>query len=162
PVCAPWMRAAEGIDFARAVGAPRNLAIHDRIYSEAGLRIVDGQYGLLLPETSAYHRLADGADLGRGRDAPAKPRPHDRKERRRPLAGTETPPAPFVTDTAAPRPGRPWRRRSRPPPTSPRRSPGGPRWYRPSSPTSSRGRRRPCRRRSRGRAAAGPGFRGRT
>ena len=63
PVCAPWMRAAEGIDFARAVGAPRNLAIHDRIYSEAGLRIVDGQYGLLLPETSSYTRLADGADL---------------------------------------------------------------------------------------------------
>ena len=63
PVCAPWMRAAEGIDFARAVAAPRNLAIHDRIYSEAGLRIVDGQYGLLLPETSTYTRLADGVDL---------------------------------------------------------------------------------------------------
>jgi L-ascorbate metabolism protein UlaG (beta-lactamase superfamily) len=63
PVCAPWMRAAEGIDFARAVGAPRNIAIHDRVYSEAGLRIVDGQYGLLLPETQAYTRLADGADL---------------------------------------------------------------------------------------------------
>ena len=63
PVCAPWMRAAEGIDFARAVAAPRNLAIHDRIYSEAGLRIVDGQYGLLLPETSSYTRLADGVDL---------------------------------------------------------------------------------------------------
>jgi L-ascorbate metabolism protein UlaG (beta-lactamase superfamily) len=63
PVCAPWMRAAEGIDFARAVGAARNLAIHDRIYSEAGLRIVDGQYGLLLPESSSYSRLPDGADL---------------------------------------------------------------------------------------------------
>jgi L-ascorbate metabolism protein UlaG (beta-lactamase superfamily) len=63
PVCAPWMRAAEGIDFARAVGAPRNVAIHDRIYSEAGLRIVDGQYAALLPETSSYVRLADGADL---------------------------------------------------------------------------------------------------
>jgi L-ascorbate metabolism protein UlaG (beta-lactamase superfamily) len=63
PVCAPWMRAAEGVDFARAVGAPRNLAIHDRIYSEAGLRIVDGHFGLLLPETSSYTRLPDGADL---------------------------------------------------------------------------------------------------
>jgi L-ascorbate metabolism protein UlaG (beta-lactamase superfamily) len=63
PVCAPWMRAAEGVDFARAVRAPRNLAIHDRIYSEAGLRIVDGHYGLLLPETSTYQRIADGADL---------------------------------------------------------------------------------------------------
>ena len=59
PVSAPWMRAAEGIDFARAVGAPRNLAIHDRVYSEAGLGSCDGQYGPL-PETSAYHRIADG------------------------------------------------------------------------------------------------------
>ena len=63
PVSAPWMRSAEAIDFARAVGAPRNLAIHDRIYSEAGLRIVDGHFGLLLPETSSYTRLTDGADL---------------------------------------------------------------------------------------------------
>jgi L-ascorbate metabolism protein UlaG (beta-lactamase superfamily) len=63
PVCAPWMRAAEGIDFARAVGAARNLAIHDRIYSDAGLAIVDGQYGLLLPATQSYVRLADGTDL---------------------------------------------------------------------------------------------------
>jgi len=63
PVCAPWMRAAEGVDFARAVGARRNIAIHDRIYSEAGLRIVDGHYGLLLPETQSYTRLADGTDL---------------------------------------------------------------------------------------------------
>jgi L-ascorbate metabolism protein UlaG (beta-lactamase superfamily) len=63
PVCAPWMRAAEGVDFARAVGAARNLAIHDRIYSEAGLRIVDGQYALLLAEAQSYARLADGADL---------------------------------------------------------------------------------------------------
>jgi L-ascorbate metabolism protein UlaG (beta-lactamase superfamily) len=63
PVCAPWMRAAEGIDFARAVGAPRNLAIHDRIYSEAGLRIVDVQYATLLPEEQSFHRIPDGADL---------------------------------------------------------------------------------------------------
>jgi L-ascorbate metabolism protein UlaG (beta-lactamase superfamily) len=63
PVCAPWMRAAEGIDFARAVAAPRNLAIHDRVYSEAGLRIVDGQYATLLPENLSFSRIADGADL---------------------------------------------------------------------------------------------------
>jgi L-ascorbate metabolism protein UlaG (beta-lactamase superfamily) len=63
PVCAPWMRAAEAVDFARAVGAPRNLAIHDRIYSEAGLSIVDGHFARLLPESSAYARLPDGADL---------------------------------------------------------------------------------------------------
>ncbi|MEZ5094608.1 MBL fold metallo-hydrolase [Nocardioides sp.] len=62
-VSAPWMRAAEGVDFARLVGAPRNLAIHDRVYSDAGLRIVDGHFGLLLPESQAYTRLPDGADL---------------------------------------------------------------------------------------------------
>jgi L-ascorbate metabolism protein UlaG (beta-lactamase superfamily) len=66
PVCAPWMRGAEGIDFARAVGAPYNLAIHDRIYSDAGLAIIDGHYRLLLPETSAYHRIPDGSDLDLG------------------------------------------------------------------------------------------------
>jgi L-ascorbate metabolism protein UlaG (beta-lactamase superfamily) len=63
PVSAPWLKVAEAIDFARTVGAPKNLAIHDRVYSEAGLRIIDGHFGLLLPETSSYHRLADGADL---------------------------------------------------------------------------------------------------
>lgn len=62
-VSAPWMKASEGVDFARLVGAPRNLAIHDRVYSEAGLGIVDGHFGRLLPEGQDYVRLADGADL---------------------------------------------------------------------------------------------------
>jgi L-ascorbate metabolism protein UlaG (beta-lactamase superfamily) len=64
PVCAPWMRASEGIDFARAVKAPRNLAIHDRVYSEAGLAIVDGHMEAFLPkEGLSYARIPDGADL---------------------------------------------------------------------------------------------------
>jgi L-ascorbate metabolism protein UlaG (beta-lactamase superfamily) len=64
PVCAPWMRASEGVDFARAVKAPRNLAIHDRVYSEAGLGIVDGHMNAFLPgEGLEYVRLADGKDL---------------------------------------------------------------------------------------------------
>jgi L-ascorbate metabolism protein UlaG (beta-lactamase superfamily) len=62
-VSAPWMKASEAVDFARLVGAPRNLAIHDRIYSEAGLNIVDGHLGRLLPESQSFVRLADGADL---------------------------------------------------------------------------------------------------
>ena len=62
-VSAPWMKAADAVDFARLVGAPRNLAIHDRIYSEAGLGIVDGHLGRLLPDDQSYVRLADGADL---------------------------------------------------------------------------------------------------
>lgn len=62
-VSAPWMRAAEAVDFARLVGAPRNLAIHDRVYSDAGLAIVDGHLNRLLPESQTYVRLPDGADL---------------------------------------------------------------------------------------------------
>jgi L-ascorbate metabolism protein UlaG (beta-lactamase superfamily) len=64
PVCAPWMKASEGIDFAREVGAPRNLAIHDRIYSDAGLGVVDTHFGRFLGEAGLdYTRLPEGADL---------------------------------------------------------------------------------------------------
>lgn len=63
PVSAPWLKASEAIDFARAVGAPRSVAIHDRVYSEAGLRILDGHMGRLLPSGLEYVRLPDGADL---------------------------------------------------------------------------------------------------
>jgi L-ascorbate metabolism protein UlaG (beta-lactamase superfamily) len=63
PVSAPWLKASEAVDFARSVGAPRSLAIHDRVYSEAGLGIVDGHFRLLLGEGQSYARLADGEDL---------------------------------------------------------------------------------------------------
>jgi L-ascorbate metabolism protein UlaG (beta-lactamase superfamily) len=64
PVSAPWLKASEAIEFARAVKAPRNLAIHDRIYSEAGLGIVDGHMNAFLPDAGQeYVRLADGAEL---------------------------------------------------------------------------------------------------
>lgn len=67
PVSAPWMRASEAIEFARAVHAPRNLAIHDRVYSEAGLGIVDGHMNAFLPrEGLSYVRLADGQELPEG------------------------------------------------------------------------------------------------
>ena len=64
PVSAPWLKVSECIDFARDVGAPRNLAIHDRVYSEDGLSIVDGHLGRFLePAGQTYARLPDGADL---------------------------------------------------------------------------------------------------
>ena len=64
PVSAPWLKASEAIDFAREVAAPRNLAIHDRVYSEAGLGIVDGHLNRFLePVGLAYARIADGTDL---------------------------------------------------------------------------------------------------
>lgn len=62
-VSAPWMKASEAIDFGRSVEAPRFLAIHDRVYSEAGLGIVDGHLQRLLGEGRDYTRLPDGADL---------------------------------------------------------------------------------------------------
>ena len=64
PVSAPWMKASEAIEFARAVKAPRNLAIHDRVYSEAGLGIVDGHLNrFLAPREQEYVRLAAGQEL---------------------------------------------------------------------------------------------------
>lgn len=64
PVCAPWLKASEAIDFGRQVGAPRNLAIHDRVYSDAGLGIVDGHLGRFLGARGLdYRRLPDGTDL---------------------------------------------------------------------------------------------------
>jgi hypothetical protein len=58
------MRVSEAIEFARAVKAPRNLAIHDRVYSEAGLGIVDTHMNTFLPkEGLEYVRRADGEDL---------------------------------------------------------------------------------------------------
>ncbi|MBI2244939.1 MAG: MBL fold metallo-hydrolase [Nocardioides sp.] len=64
PVSGPWLKASEAIDFARAVKAPRNLAIHDRVYSEAGLGIIDGHMDKFLPkEGLEYVRIPDGEDL---------------------------------------------------------------------------------------------------
>jgi L-ascorbate metabolism protein UlaG (beta-lactamase superfamily) len=64
PVSAPWMRASEAVEFARAVKAPRNVAIHDRVYSEAGLGIVDGHLNAFLPKEGLdYRRLPDGSEL---------------------------------------------------------------------------------------------------
>src|SRR5665811_2396919 len=63
PVSAPWLKASEAIDFARQVRAPRNVAIHDEVYSEAGLGIVDGHLQRFLePLAQAYVRLAPGTD----------------------------------------------------------------------------------------------------
>lgn len=63
PVSAPWLKVSEAIDFVRAVGAPRSLAIHDRVYSEAGLGMVETHMHNLLPDGQELVRLADGADL---------------------------------------------------------------------------------------------------
>jgi L-ascorbate metabolism protein UlaG (beta-lactamase superfamily) len=65
PVSAPWMKVAECIDYAREVGAPRSLAIHDAIYSKAGLGVVDGHLARFLgARDQEYVRLEPGEELG--------------------------------------------------------------------------------------------------
>jgi L-ascorbate metabolism protein UlaG (beta-lactamase superfamily) len=65
PSSAPWLKASEAVEFARAVKAPRNVAIHDRIYTEAAHGILQQHMDAFLPkEGLEYIRLADGEDLG--------------------------------------------------------------------------------------------------
>ncbi|WP_408897943.1 MBL fold metallo-hydrolase [Nocardioides sp. R1-1] len=64
PVCAPWMRVSEGVEFAREVGAARNVAIHDKVFSAEGLGVADAQFSRFLEAGGQeYVRLADGSDL---------------------------------------------------------------------------------------------------
>lgn len=63
PVSGPWLKLGEAIDFARSVNAPRNLAIHDKLASDAGLGIVDTQMRVLLPEELSFVRRRDGDDM---------------------------------------------------------------------------------------------------
>ena len=64
PVSAPWLKISECIDFARDVGAPRSLAIHDKIYSDVGLKIAGTQLEQMLGEREqSYVRLDPGQDL---------------------------------------------------------------------------------------------------
>jgi L-ascorbate metabolism protein UlaG (beta-lactamase superfamily) len=64
PASAPWLRSEMAIDFVRAVGAPRNLAIHDRIYTEAAHAILAEQMETLNgPRGLSWERLVDGEDL---------------------------------------------------------------------------------------------------
>jgi L-ascorbate metabolism protein UlaG (beta-lactamase superfamily) len=64
PVSGPWLKISESIDFGRDVGAARNLAIHDRVYSDAGLGLADAHITTFLEARGLqYVRLADGKDL---------------------------------------------------------------------------------------------------
>ena len=64
PSSAPWLRSEMAIDFVRAVGAPRNLAIHDRVYTEAGHGLLATLMETLIgPRGQEWLRIADGTDL---------------------------------------------------------------------------------------------------
>jgi len=59
PVCAPWLKLAEALDFVRAVRPERAFPIHDAMLSEVGLANVDGW--LERKGSTDYRRLAAGA-----------------------------------------------------------------------------------------------------
>ena len=64
PSSAPWLRSEMAIEFVRAVGAPRNLAIHDRVYSEAGHGFLARRWTRWsVRRGQEWLRIADGADL---------------------------------------------------------------------------------------------------
>src|SRR3954451_11167623 len=66
PVSAPWLKVSECIDYAREVGARRSLAIHDAIYSDAGLGVVGGHLTrFLAAREQEYVRLQPGEELPR-------------------------------------------------------------------------------------------------
>ena len=63
PVSGPWLKMAEVLDFAKAVGAARTMAIHDRLLSEVGLGMFDQRMPAFLEGVGTYQRVADGDDL---------------------------------------------------------------------------------------------------
>lgn len=61
PIHAPWSRISDVVDFGRAVGATRALAVHDGLLNDTGLSVVGRTLGLLVGD--GYTRLEPGADL---------------------------------------------------------------------------------------------------
>jgi L-ascorbate metabolism protein UlaG (beta-lactamase superfamily) len=47
PVSGPWLKAGEAIDFLRAVAPRQAIAIHEALYNDIGLGLVDGLFGRL-------------------------------------------------------------------------------------------------------------------
>jgi L-ascorbate metabolism protein UlaG (beta-lactamase superfamily) len=62
PVCAPWSKMSEVMDYARDVSAPTTLAVHDMIYSEIGLALADARVQAMVGGRR-YARLMPGQDL---------------------------------------------------------------------------------------------------
>ena len=60
PVHAPWSKISEVIDFARAVGARRSVAVHDGLLNDTRLGVVGNNLNRLV---DGYERLEPGTDL---------------------------------------------------------------------------------------------------
>ena len=64
PIHAPWSKISEVIDFARAVGARRSVAVHDGLLNDAGLSVVGRNLDLLVRrDDHAYERVPPGTDI---------------------------------------------------------------------------------------------------
>ena len=64
PVHAPWSKISEVADFARTVGAPQSVAVHDGLLNDNGLGVVGRVLsGLVDGEGHVYERLVPGNDL---------------------------------------------------------------------------------------------------
>lgn len=64
PVHAPWMRAADAVDFARAASSRQAVAIHDGLLNNTGISITDRVIGGLLKASGQeFRHLAPGQDL---------------------------------------------------------------------------------------------------
>ncbi|CAN5344745.1 MBL fold metallo-hydrolase [soil metagenome] len=63
PSSGPWLKMAEAVDFARAVGAPSNLGIHDRLNSAVAADMVATHLNNLIGEGQRFESLEDGTDL---------------------------------------------------------------------------------------------------
>lgn len=62
PISAPWLKASEMIDYARAVRPKVSYAIHDELASANGLWLIEQLAGALLGDTAGiYVRLDPGA-----------------------------------------------------------------------------------------------------
>lgn len=61
PVSGPWLKTSEAIDFARAVAPRRAVAIHDGLYNDFGLGLVDNLFRRL--GHTEFHRLTAGDEL---------------------------------------------------------------------------------------------------
>jgi L-ascorbate metabolism protein UlaG (beta-lactamase superfamily) len=64
PVSAPWAKMSEVMDLARSVAAKRTVGIHDRIYSDLGLALVDQRMAAWVEQVGGtYTRPGSGGDV---------------------------------------------------------------------------------------------------
>ena len=64
PVCAPWLKSAEFVDYFREVNPRRGFAIHDAMLSEFGLMVLEGYLEFAAEaRDAALTRLEPGATI---------------------------------------------------------------------------------------------------